>query len=148
MTVCTQNQEMYFDQYPKLKVLISEQWQKLPQRFPNIELDEFVVMPNHIHGIIFIYCRGGVTPPLHRPTLEQIIAYFKYQSTKLINQWCNTPGTPFWQRNYYEHIIWNENSLNRIREYIRYNPLKWDLDRENPARTGIDEFDKWLYEKK
>jgi REP element-mobilizing transposase RayT len=115
-------------------------------------------MPNHTHGIIAIanndrrgevsspilkrtgslqkvreiIIKGGATPPLHKRTLGQIIAYFKYQSTKKINQIRNTPGMPIWQRNYYEHIIRNENELNSIREYIRYNPLKWDEDEENP----------------
>ena len=76
--------------------------------------------------------QGGETPPLHR-TLGQIVAYYKYQSTKEINRIRNTPGIPIWQRNYYEHIIRNENDLNRIREYILNNPLQWDNDENNPV---------------
>ncbi len=49
-----------------------------------------------------------------------------------------------WQRNYYEHVVRDEDSLNRIREYILTNPLRWDLDRENPERKGEDDFDRWL----
>ncbi len=75
---------------------------------------------------------GGITPPPRKPTLGQIIAYFKYQSTKLINEIRQSPGVAVWQRNYYEHIIRNEKDLNRIREYIINNPLRWQFDRENP----------------
>jgi len=70
------------------------------------------------------------------PTIGQIIAYFKYQSTKQINESHNTPGRKIWQRNYYDHIIRNEKSLNKIQEYIRNNPAIWDNDIENPDRTG------------
>ncbi|MEW6614861.1 MAG: transposase [Thermodesulfobacteriota bacterium] len=117
-----------------------------------MELDEFIIMPNHIHGIIFIAddcCRGevssplpktetktikkgGETPPLHKNirkhTLGQIVAFFKYQTTKDINESRRTFGIPLWQRNYYEHIIRNETELNKIREYIITNPLNWESD--------------------
>ena len=53
-------------------------------------------------------------------------------------------GQPFWQRDYYEHVIRDEASLNRIREYVQTNPKRWALDRENPVRRGVDEFDGWL----
>ena len=65
-------------------------------------------------------------------TLGQIVAYFKYQSSKRINSIRGTPGMPVWQRNYYEHIIRNERDLDEIRQYIINNPLKWELDTENP----------------
>ena len=65
-----------------------------------------------------------------------MVAYFKYQSTKHINIMRGTPGIPIWQRNYYEHIIRNDESMNRIREYIINNPRQWALDRENPGIGG------------
>jgi REP element-mobilizing transposase RayT len=77
-------------------------------------------------------------------TLGQIVAYFKYQSSKRINLIRGTPGMRLWQRNYFEHIIRNEESLNLIREYILTNPLRWHLDKENPHRDGDDEFDRWF----
>ena len=61
---------------------------------------------------------------------------FKMQSCKTINQIRNTPGIPVWQRNYYEHIIRNDKELQAIREYIRYNPIKWNEDEENPEMKG------------
>lgn len=133
-------------------------WDALGQRFPNIELDSFIVMPNHIHGIIRIVgagsprpgkgiakAQGGETPPLQeKASLSKNMAYFKYQTTKLINELRGTPGIKIWQRSFYEHIIRDDESFNRISEYIATNPLRWDLDRENPLARGNDEFDNWL----
>jgi putative transposase len=71
------------------------------------------------------------------PTIGGIVRSFKARCTCMINQIRNTPGTPHWQRNYYEHIIRDDRELQAIREYIRYNPLKWDEDEENPEMKGI-----------
>ena len=116
-----------------LKNIVKTKWENIPNQYPHIELDEYVIMPDHFHGIIIINdCRGGVTPPLHgKLTLGQIVAYFKYQSTKSINNIRGTPGVPFWQRNYYEHIIRSKDALNRIREYIINNPSQLESDRTN-----------------
>jgi putative transposase len=77
--------------------------------------------------------KGGETPPLHKHALGQFIAFYKYQTTKQINRIRSAPGMSVWQRNYYEHIIRNENELNRIRQYIIDNPFKWDIDENNPV---------------
>jgi REP element-mobilizing transposase RayT len=137
-------------------------WHAIPEHFPYTGIDEFVVMPNHFHGIIVIYhdnCRGevsspaspismlpisktkqttkgGGTPPLRKRTLGQIVAFFKYQSAKQINQTRNTPRCPVWQRNYYEHIIRSEEEMNRIRQYIIDNPAKWAEDGDNPGNIA------------
>ena len=76
---------------------------------------------------------GAVTAPLRR-TLGRVIAYFKYESTKGINRLRATSGARVWQRNYYEHIIRDEDDMNRIREYILTHPILWDQDDYNPAR--------------
>lgn len=123
--------------------IVQKTWTKLSMYYTGVDIDKFVVMPNHLHGIIILtdYCRGGVTPPcsmgeatspLREPTLGQIVAHFKYRTTKSINQISNTLGNRIWQRNYYEHIIRNEDDLSEIREYIITNPLKWEMDSENP----------------
>ena len=104
-------------------------WQTLPSHFPSLILDEFVVMPNHLHGIITFNRRG--------PRLGQVVGYFKYQSTKMINELRNVSPVRFWQRNYHEHVIRDEKDLERIREYIFNNPLQWHLDQENPRRGGV-----------
>lgn len=134
--------EMQVNEYGKV---ICNCWDELSGHYSTINLDAFVVMPNHVHGIMFLMEAGGETPPLRKPPpLGQIIAYFKYQSSRRINELRGTPGTRFWQRNYYEHIIRDDKSLNRIREYIITNPQRWDLDRENPQAKGQDDFDRWL----
>ncbi len=80
--------------------------------------------------------QGGETPPLRAPTLGQIVAYFKYQSTKEMNALSNTGVvTKFWQRNYYEHIIRNEQDLKNKTDYIEVNPILWDEDDVNPINT-------------
>ena len=78
--------------------------------------------------------RRGEVPS---PALGKIMAYFKYQSTKHINQYHNTPGTRIWQRNYHDHIIRDDPDLQRLRQYIQDNPMKWELDQlhpDNPSR--------------
>jgi REP element-mobilizing transposase RayT len=122
--------------------IVKECWLEIPAHYPNVDLDAYVIMPNHIHGII---CAGAGSPrPPYRPTLGNILGYFKYQSTKRVNELRQTAGTSFWQRNFFEHVIRDDNSLNRIREYILTNPQRWDLDRNNPLAKGTDEFDRWL----
>jgi hypothetical protein len=89
----------------------------------------------------YILQRGGETPPLQtstafqgEPTLGQIIAYFKYQSSKEMNKVENTGTvTKFWQRNYYEHVLRDETDLQNKTDYIEANPLLWDQDDENPS---------------
>ena len=75
----------------------------------------------------------GGTPSLRKPILGQMVAYFKYQSGKEMNAVDNSGTiTKFWQRNYYEHIIRNENELKQKTDYILDNPSRWDDDQENP----------------
>jgi putative transposase len=125
-------------------------WNWLSQAYQYVELDEWVIMPNHFHGIIIILenCRGGSrtapTGESKRKPLGRLIGVFKTISTKQINFIRKTRGVPFWQRNFYEHVIRDDHSLNRIREYIVTNPLRWHMDRENPQAQEIDEFDNWL----
>jgi REP element-mobilizing transposase RayT len=106
-------------------------------------LDEFVVMPNHFHGIVIIQCRDVETHSYaslqgqfknkfgpQSKNLAAIIRGFKGTTTKQIHSagFCDFA----WQPRYYEHIIRNENESNSIREYILNNPLQWELDRNNP----------------
>lgn len=101
----------------------------LEQKYPNIECCEYVVMPNHFHAIIKINGepldgRAGKPRP-YEVTLGRIIAFFKYQSTKLID----LHDQKLWQRNYYEHIIRNETSYYEISNYILNNPSQWAYDK-------------------
>ena len=108
-------------------------WQELPNHYSHLKLGTFVVMPNHIHGILPV--RRGVS---------EIIRARKSFSSHRINEFRGTPGVAVWQRNYYERIIRDEEALSRIQKYILTNPLRWWCDRENPAADSADDFDRWL----
>ena len=112
--------------------LVEEQWYAIPSHFDYVAVDSFVVMPNHVHGLLVI-CRGGVTPPLPKPTLGQIVAYYKYHTTKAVNLLWGTPGNRVWQRNYHDRIVRNEREVQAIRQYVHQNPLRWPDDPEHPA---------------
>jgi putative transposase len=115
------------------------QW--LAHRYPSVDLDEWLVMPNHIHAIILIeysiapveLASGSAVREPKPKTLGRLIGAFKTVSSKAINQIRGTPHGIVWQRNYYEHIIRGERDLSRIREYIRCNPEAWASDSENPG---------------
>ena len=126
---------------------MANEWIRTAAIRREIELDEWVVMPNHLHGIIVIADNVGAhgraplpdDAPCDVPTstvftrppksLGSLIAGFKSAVTKRINELRKTPGAPVWQRNYYEHIVRDENELNQIRQYIMDNPAKWETDR-------------------
>ena len=146
ITISTYNKECLFGEIVdsqthlnKFGWVISEEWLRSIKLRQEIELDEFVIMPNHIHGIVIIIESNvgatGRSPLLKGPKPKSIgafVAGFKSAVTKRINSIRGTPGMPVWQRNYYEHIIRNERDLDEIRQYIINNPLKWELDTENP----------------
>jgi REP element-mobilizing transposase RayT len=118
--------------------IVQREWCNISSRFLDVELDAFVIMPNHLHGIMNVGApldnaivqnnRAGTSPA---PTLGDMVGSFK--SLCIYN--CRNDGSTtgkFWQRNYYEHVIRNEDELNRIREYIVNNPLQWEKDENNP----------------
>jgi REP element-mobilizing transposase RayT len=169
ITICTHNRESLFGQIVNGEIKLSEigriaknYWEEIPSHFTNAVLDKYVIMPNHIHGIILILdsvdsvgarhaspLQSPQTPRGAKPkSLGAIVGSFKSTTTKHINQIRKTPGIPLWQRNYYEHIIRNENELNKIREYIRNNPIKWEIDYDNPTRKReYKDFTDYLKEK-
>jgi len=144
----------HFEKDVRLNVLgqIAEQeWLKTPSIRPDILLDAFVIMPNHVHGIIImtsldengvVGARRRLAPTAtHQPSafgrppaqsLSSAIGAFKSIVARRINVLRSTPGGLLWQRNYYEHIIRNELDLERIRTYIANNPARWGEDEYNP----------------
>jgi len=148
VTICTHHRACLFgeivDDEMRLNgagLMVQEEWLRSAEVRTEIELspDEFVVMPNHIHGIVWItevgaHGRAPLQKTLHRQpcSLASFIAGFKSITTKRINEHRATPGVSVWQRNYYEHIIRDDHALNQIREYIVNNPMQWAMDRENP----------------
>ncbi len=158
VTVCVQDRRSLFgdvrDSVMELNSagsMIQEWWQKLPSKYPDIEVDTHVVMPNHFHGIVTIVgadpcvrpdMSGNTTQGAHvGAPLHTVVQWFKSMTTNQYirgvkqGEWPVFHGK-LWQRNYYEHVIRNDNELLKIREYIANNPLQWALDRENPAATG------------
>ena len=132
ITVCTRERECLFGQVVDDQMQLNEAgrtvqvvWEGLPHFYEGIELDAFVIMPNHVHGIIVIRAPVGAihespagtvrVAERRRMLLSKVVGRFKMVSAKQINALRETSGTPIWQRNYYEHIICDDESLNRIR---------------------------------
>jgi len=166
VTICTQNREYFFGDVVADKIqlspvgkIVAEEWQKTAQIRSYIELDEWVIMPNHLHGIIIIKNQPP-PPPVETPrwgvsqqvtfhpketfqrnvstksrlkpkSLGSIIGQIKTACTKRI--WEAGFDNFEWQDRFYDHIIRDDESLHHIREYIINNPLKWELDKNNPA---------------
>lgn len=158
VTLCAQNREFLFGDVEDGIMILNEFgkivdkiWKKLPERYP-IEVDEYIIMPNHFHGVINIVGeekgrknKVGViheSPQRKSPQrdlndikvrrkmiLPKIVGYFKMNSAKKINQMREKTGSSVWQRDYYEHIIRDEKDLIRIRKYIINNPGKWQDDK-------------------
>jgi len=107
--------------------LIEKFWRWLKERYDHIDLGEFVIMPNHLHGIIIINgdCRGVSRNTPTRKPLGQIIGAFKTVTTKHINQIRGTQGKKLWQRDFYENIVRNDQDYSRICQYIKDNPKNW-----------------------
>jgi putative transposase len=172
VTICSWNRECLFGEIPGIKTgkpemilnnygnIVRDEWMRTALIRKEIEIDEFIVMPNHFHGIVFIHDRGDrlvaqmpmikdnikgrppVAPTEDRPgprskSIGSFLAGFKSSATKHINELRQTPGAPVWQRNYYERIIRNEIEYNRIYEYIIGNPANWNDDENNPDNVGL-----------
>jgi REP-associated tyrosine transposase len=166
VTIGTNNKEHLFGEIEDGKMILNnlgeivqKEWLRTPIIRTNIQIDECVIMPNHVHGIILIEnestkspnSRGAPSAPVTELTpapvtesiyvsiptstrtpgsLGSIIAGFKSAVTKKIKSACGESYLPIWQRNYYEYIIRNDMKLKQCREYILQNPMKWNLDRE------------------
>jgi putative transposase len=158
ITICTHQRAHLFGKITRGKMVLNamgvvadECWRAVPDHYPNVRLDEFVVMPNHVHGVLQIGETVGAiqeSPPnvganahgairelplqdRRNMTLVKIIGRFKMNSAKQINILRQMIGVPVWQRNYYEHIVRDDGALNKIRQYIRNNPAQWAEDDYN-----------------
>jgi REP element-mobilizing transposase RayT len=151
VTVCTHRRRCLSGQIADGEMHLSEAghiaravWHELRARFPFIESDQFVVMPNHVHGIVLAVGAQFIAPTnlptrqgaINRaPTLGEIVRVFKALTTRRIH--ASRVADFGWQRNYFEHVIRNERELNLIQRYIIANPMQWDLDCENPLASGM-----------
>ncbi len=165
VTICTHNRHLLFGEIIKDRMrlngwgmLVKDEWARIQQLRQNVELDAFVIMPNHVHGIICIMTEdvapASSTPdvgarravPLRLVRIERfgkpvsgslptIVRAFKSASTRMINLQRGTPGNAVWQRNFHEHIVRNDRELEEIREYIVNNPGQWAEDEFNPENV-------------
>lgn len=123
--------------------IADECWRAIPDHFPSVELGAYVIMPNHVHGIIIINASAvskgagmgaAVLRPNVRPgSLGAIVRSYKSAVSYRIHQ--EHTATPIWQRNYYEHIIRTDHALQRITAYIYANPARWAEDNDNPVKA-------------
>jgi REP element-mobilizing transposase RayT len=158
VTICTKNRECYFGRITDAKMVLSEigyvifeEWTYLFSNHSHTKTDEWIIMPNHLHAIIIIensqnvsqshieketsrwgkeMSRWDVSTRLKPNSLGSIIGQFKSRATKRL--WNEGYEHFAWQLRFYDHIIRNERELLKIREYIRYNPINWHEDEENP----------------
>jgi REP element-mobilizing transposase RayT len=144
ITICTKDRACVLATISKQEIHLSAIGEiaskfigEITQRHPGIYLDEWVIMPNHIHLILMIENDGrnmhrrvptGIQPLVKR-SVSSVINHFKGN----VKRWCNQNGLPefAWQARYHDHIIRNSRSLERIRQYIRDNPLNWETDVDN-----------------
>jgi putative transposase len=138
VTICVKRHEITLGEVVEGKMLLSpfgqiaaDAWLWLAQKYPYVYLDEWVLMPDHMHGIIVIQTLDPTPTPIRVKPLGRLVGAFKTVSTKEINRLCNTPGTLFWQRAYYDRVIRDAQELNAVRRYIRDNPARWAAGREN-----------------
>jgi REP element-mobilizing transposase RayT len=164
VTICAQDQARLFGNIVDGGMCLNDAghmlarlWNDIPARFVDVEIDMFVVMPNHVHGIIVLPdaangattrvaptagCRGDPCgrPLVVAPALGDVVAAFKSVTTVHYIRGVKTMAWPafrrrLWQRNYYEHVVRDEKELDRIRQYIDENPARWAFDDENPEKV-------------
>jgi putative transposase len=157
VTICIQNRDCIFGSVADKSMVLNEMgeiaqacWVQIPDHFPSTWMDSFVIMPNHLHGIIWIGpvgARHAVPLPINeisvptfgqpvRGSLGTIIRSYKSAVTRALNLRRQLPGATIWQRNYYERIVRSEAALDLTRRYISDNPANWSHDPENPERAS------------
>ncbi len=162
VTICTHQKQCLFGEIDRGTMFLNQignivrsEWLKSARIRKEIELDKYVIMPNHLHGIVnhhndlkigdqgAINYEGAILAPLQdisrgrKPrSLSSFVAGFKSSVTKRIKVFCTQPDPRIWQRNYYESIVRNERHLNQVRQYIIDNPQKWSEDTEKPENDS------------
>jgi REP element-mobilizing transposase RayT len=133
VTVCTQDRKPILSQIvgdgfpvPKPTGKIAEEYiHKIPEKYPTVSVDRYVIMPDHIHMLLRM--DHGTENPF--PALGNIMGWYKYQVTKEVNRQAHVRGEKLFQRSYYDHVIRNRQDYNEIWEYIENNPRKWVIEK-------------------
>lgn len=145
ITICSYQNRCTFSEVVADKVqlfpigrIIEFHWRAIPSLYHGVIIDEWVVMPNHLHGVLAMPeappSAGKSRNP--RGSLGRLIGAFKGDVTKDVRRMLNDPSVEVWQRGYWDSAIRNERALQNIREYIRKNPVRWAFDRENPEMSA------------
>ena len=137
VTLCTERRRLLFGDVSNAEVqlnaigqLVSSTWSALPDHYVGVGLDAFVVMPNHLHGLVVLSADAVISLP-------EVVHRFKSLTATRWRQMCRpAEESRLWQRNYYDHVVRNEIDLARIRQYIAENPARWAEDPEHPARPA------------
>jgi putative transposase len=157
VTICTYNRDLIFGAindgaltFSRRGLIAQQCWRDIPNHRPYVTLDQFIVMPNHLHGVFCIEPfaeRATQVLPLQRAVAHSvgaIVGSYKAAVSRTINKLRPGAGNNLWQRNFFEHIIRDENSLFAIRQYIETNPQRWEDDKENPEGSGRDDVEAWI----
>lgn len=136
ITICTQNRKNILSKIveegsslPRLSpygVIVNKWIQYIPEKYSNVFVDCYVIMPNHIHILLSIVNDGGRENP--SPTAYAVIGWLKYQATKEINELRNNTRDKIFQRSFFDHIVRNRDDYNKISKYIYENPMIWQYD--------------------
>jgi REP element-mobilizing transposase RayT len=139
VTICMDERREFFSKITNEKSILTEYgkivneiWNNLPKYHP-CEIDEFIIMPDHFHGIIILDNKSGAS----RKSLSTIIQRFKTFTTKKINELLDEEYKFHWQKSFYDRIIRNEVELYKIRKYIQLNPLNWELEKDLPENLDL-----------
>ena len=159
VTVCTHGRQHLFGSVTDDEMALSdfgliaqEEWLASERIRREVELDVFIIMPNHMHAVVWILPPAGdpyglapTSPKADKAadgpaakSLGALMAGYKSAVTRRINQLRDIPNGAVWQRNYYDHVVRSERALEAIREYIAANPVRWELDRYNGCAIGPD----------
>ena len=114
--------------------IAAQTWQEIPRHFPTVALDTWCVMPNHVHGIVWLQPEDG--SPRLRPALGLVVRMFKASAARRINRILGQLGVPVWHRNYYERIIRSRDALEATRRYIELNPRRWWEAKRGPLQDA------------
>ena len=152
ITICTHEKACIFGHIHDEEMCLNELgrvvnavWNEIPLHYPQVQTDAWVVMPNHVHGIVFFQSPSSqsveIVPHPCRPapvghSLGRVVGAYKGAVTQRIRRIGGECRNPVWQRNYYDHIVRDEDELCRIRQYIADNPLCWDEDHDNPVNQS------------
>jgi putative transposase len=151
VTICTKDKISHFGKIfdgerhlNEIGETAGKSFKEIPGHFTDVDIDYFTIMPNHVHGIVIISRDHEVKNEVYNRFSKHLsgsLSVIVQQYKAAVKKWCGKNGYAqfSWQPRFYEHIIRNEESLFRIRKYIKYNHLKWEYDTENLNHVSTDE---------